>query len=155
MDTPPPPENYSSWLAYAIASMDVRSACLDQIFDNEDAPSYDAIREAAQAELDDLLKKSALPGYRMLNSWQKQLSKHVARSANDVIENGLLASDFPSESVHIQFEEGSELTFRRAFYLGDIPADGSINRIAVFTEHCGYHEFWVGPADQISILSTA
>lgn len=151
MDTPPLPEGYNSWLAYAVATMDVRGTCLDRILDGEDTPPYDAIRQAAQVELDDLLQKSALPGYRMLTNWQKQLSKRVARSVKDVVENGLLASEFPSESVHIQFEEGSELTFRRAFYLGDILTDGGIHRIAVFTEHCGYHEFWIGPEDRVSI----
>ena len=33
------------------------------------------------------------------------------------------------------------------------PADGAIHRVAVFTEQCGYHEFWIGPGDQISATS--
>lgn len=70
-------------------------------------------------------------------------------SQEAIFENGLLATDFSDESVHIHFEDGTELTFRRSFFLGETPADGAIHCVAVFTENCGYHEFWIGPNDRI------
>ena len=47
----------------------------------------------------------------------------------------LKAGDFPRGSVFIEFEDGSKTEFKHSFY----KSDGNI--IAVFTEHCGYHEF--------------
>ena len=70
-----------------------------------------------------------------------------------ILEGNLLATDFSDLAVHIHFEDGTDLTFRRAFYLGETPADGAIHRVAVFTEHCGYHEFWIGPDDRIELIS--
>jgi hypothetical protein len=53
----PAPKGYATWLDYAVATMDVRSAQLETM-DAEDgdgfAPSYDAIRAAAQDDLDTL-----------------------------------------------------------------------------------------------------
>ncbi len=52
-----PPKGFATWLDYAVATMDVRSAqqAMNGLFDEEQVvdplPSYDDIREAAQAEL--------------------------------------------------------------------------------------------------------
>ena len=78
----------------------------------------------------------------------------LGRSAEDIVENNLRATDFSDESVLIQYEDDSLLKFERAFYLGETPADGAIHRVAVFTEHCGYHEFWIGPGSRISANPT-
>lgn len=91
----------------------------------------------------------------LLKRWRRPLSQRVGRSEEALLEDGLLASDFPGSSVHIVFEDGSDLTFRRAFYLGDIEQrtiDKSICRVAVFSEHVGYHEFWIGPGDRIDAV---
>lgn len=91
----------------------------------------------------------------LLRRWKRPLSQRIGRSEEAVLEDGLLASDFPESSVHIVFEDGSDLTFRRAFYLGDIDqraVDQSICRVAVFSEHVGYHEFWIGPGDRIDAV---
>lgn len=80
------------------------------------------------------------------------MKRSIGRSAEDIIENKLLATDFSCDVVQIQFEEGTFLSFRRAFYLGETPVDGAIHRVAVFTEHCGYHEFWIGLDDRIEVL---
>jgi hypothetical protein len=77
----------------------------------------------------------------------------LGRSAENIVENNLLATDFSNDSVHVQFKDGTDLTFRHAFYVGETPADGSIHLVAVFTEHCGYHEFWIGLGDRISAIS--
>lgn len=96
-----------------------------------------------------------MPWVGILENWQKPLSKKLGRSAKDIVEKNLLATDFSDESVRIQFEDGSDLRFQRAFYLGETPDDGAIHRVAIFTEHCGYHEFWIGPGSRISASSTS
>lgn len=91
----------------------------------------------------------------LLNRWKLPLSQRIGRTDDALLEDGLLASDFPNSSVHIAFEDGSDLTFRRAFYLGDIEkrvADKTSCRVAVFSEHVGYYEFWVGPDDHIEVV---
>lgn len=154
MSAPIPPTGFQSWLDYAIATMDARGAHLDRIFsEKDDIPSPDDIRAAAQDELDHLKAMAHLPGYRMLQNWRDALSKRLGRSAEAIIEDSLGLADFSGDSVHVQFEDGTNLTFRRAFYVGERPADGAIHRVAVFTEHCGYHEFWLGPDDRISANS--
>jgi hypothetical protein len=87
---------------------------------------------------------------RMLENWQTALSKRLGRTAEDILENNLLATDFSDDSVRVQFEDGTNLNFRCAFYVGETPDDGAIHWVAVFTEHCGYHEFWIDPASRIS-----
>ncbi|MDO8778002.1 MAG: hypothetical protein Q7K57_56655 [Burkholderiaceae bacterium] len=91
----------------------------------------------------------------LLKRWKQPLSQRIGRSEKVILEDGLLTTDFPDSSVHIVFEDGSDLTFRRAFYLGGIAkhtVDESIYRVAVFSEHVGYHEFWVGPEDRIDVV---
>lgn len=153
MSTPTPPPDFQTWLDYAIATMDARGQYLGRIFSQNDIPSPDDIRAAAQKELDHLKAMAHLPGYRMLQNWQEALSKRLERSAEAIIEEGLGAVDFSADSVRVQFEDGSDLTFRRAFYVGEAPADGAVHRVAVFTEHCGYHELWIGPDDLIEAES--
>lgn len=92
----------------------------------------------------------------LLKRWKLPLSQRLGRSEDSVLEEGLLASDIPNSSVHIVFEDGSDLTFRHAFYLGEVDkpkGDESICRVAVFTEHVGYHEFWIGPEDRIEVVT--
>lgn len=149
----PPPE-FQTWLDYALTTMDVRGTKSDRnIYENE-ALTHADIRAAAVKELSDLRRKAAMPWVGILENWQKPLSKKLGRSAKDIVEKNLLATDFSDESVRIQFEDVSDLRFQRAFYLGETPDDGAIHRVAVFTEHCGYHEFWIGPGSRISASST-
>jgi hypothetical protein len=55
----PPPKGFESWLDYAIATMDVRSAQLESLEDEEGTvPSYEAMRAAAAAELAGLRAKA-------------------------------------------------------------------------------------------------
>lgn len=152
MYTPPP--EFQTWLDYAIATMDLRGAQLDNPLNRNDASTYDDIRAAALNELDYLRQKAAMPWVGILENWQKALSMKLGRSAEDIVENNLRATDFSDESVLIQYKDGSLLKFERAFYLGETPADGAIHRVAVFTEHCGYHEFWIGPGSRISANPT-
>lgn len=68
MSTPTPPTDFQSWLAYAIATMDARWAHLNRIFSEDDIPSQDDIRAAAQEELDHLKQKAAMPWIGMLEN---------------------------------------------------------------------------------------
>jgi hypothetical protein len=134
-----PPSEFQNWLDYALATMDVAAQA----------------RVGASQEVEELRQKVAMPWVSILENWQKPLAKKLGRSAEDIIKNSLLETDFSDECVRIQFEDGSDLKFQRAFYLGETPSDGSIHRIAVFTEHCGFHEFWIGPGSRISATSTS
>ena len=149
MNTPIPPKEFQSCLEYAIATMDVRGAYLDRMFDGGYVPSQDEIRAITQEELEHLKQKAAMPWVGMFENWCNALAEKLGRSAEDILEGKLLHTDFSDAGVRIKFEDGSDLTFRRVFYLGATPSDGSIHRVAVFTEHCGYHEFWIGPGDHI------
>lgn len=153
MYTPPP--EFQTWLDYAIATMDLRGAQLGNTFNGNDASTHDDIRTAALNELDYLRRKAAMPWVGILENWQKALSMKLGRSAEDIVENNLRATDFSDESVLIQYEDGSLLKFERAFYLGEAPDDGAIHRVSVFTDHCGYHEFWIGPGCRISANPTS
>ena len=147
---PSPPTDFQSWLDYAVANLDVRGAYLDRIFDQEDVPSQDSIRAAALDELDQLKQKAIMPWIGMLENWQVALSKKLGRPAAEIVEHNLLPTDFPKTSVLVQFNDGSRLMFRRAFFVGEKAADAVSSRMAIFSEYCGYHEFWLGPKDQIS-----
>lgn len=149
---PTPPTDFQSWLDYAIATMDARGAYLDRIFDKDDVPSQDEIRDAAREEFNHLKRRALMPWIGMLENWQIELSKKLGRSAEDIVECNLLATDFSSDSVHIQFKDGTDLKFRDAFYVSEKTTDEAIHRVAVFTAHCGYHEFMIGPDDRISAI---
>ena len=151
--TIPPPDGYASWLDYAVETLDTRSVQLQTMFDNDKPwiPRED-MRAAAHKELLALQHAAGTPGSALLKRWKLPLSQRTGRSEDAIVEDALLATDFPASSVHIVFEDGSELSFRRAFYLGEVEkrkVDRTICRVAVFTEHCGYHEFWIGPDDRI------
>jgi antitoxin CcdA len=48
---PRPPEGFDSWLSYAVATMDVRSAQQEYLFSGEEPPSREAMREALELEI--------------------------------------------------------------------------------------------------------
>ena len=146
----PPPKPFNSWIEYAIETMDVRNAYIDRLFDDEQPPSQADIRKAANDELNQLKEKVSMRWIAMLENWKVDLSKRLGRSVDEIVSEGLVASDFTDHVVHIKFMDGSELKFQRAFFLGCNSVDGNIHRVAVFAENCGFHEFWVGPNDRIS-----
>lgn len=91
-------------------------------------------------------------GSEFIKRWKVGLSKHLGRSASRLVDHGLEATDFPENGVRIVFEDGSLVHFKRAFAIGlENLADATVvsGRVAIFSEHCGYHEFWVSPQDLI------
>ena len=94
----------------------------------------------------------------LLKRWASAMAQRLGRSEESIVRDGLLASDFPRTGVRIMFEDGSDLRFERAFYLSDVAhrnVDQAISRVAVFTEHVGHHEFWIGPQDQVEVVEPA
>jgi hypothetical protein len=53
--TPMPPDGFRSWLDYAVANFDVRSAQQTYLLNKEEAPSRDSIRAALQREVAELI----------------------------------------------------------------------------------------------------
>lgn len=102
---------------------------------------------AIKSETERLLK-----WLKFLEEWWPDLSQRVKRTFEDVLYKHILQTDFPSESVQIQFSDGSIVVFRNAFYLGIPPEDGGRDDLHVFSKHCGYHRFAVDSNDHIKIV---
>jgi hypothetical protein len=83
----------------------------------------------------------------IINRWLPQLAQKTGRPVATLKADGLNAGDFPMDGVCIDFEDGSRVHFRWAFFVTDPSRRG---KVAVFTEHCGYHEFLLGFEDVIA-----
>lgn len=81
-------------------------------------------------------------------TWMSQLVSHTKRDMNAIKTKGLYATDFPRQSVRINFADGSSVFFKYAFVL---TSPKHPNLVAVFTEHCGYHHFNVYEDDTLAI----
>jgi hypothetical protein len=87
------------------------------------------------------------PDHAVVEAWAVALSATLNRPITTLQTEGLTAGDFPADrELAITFPDHSHATFRYAFFLVD-PAS---RRVAVFTEHCGYHVF---PAVDITIVT--
>lgn len=155
----PPPTGYTSWLDYAVATMDARSANLERAFEQNEVLTSDEIRLLTQQELEHLRQTSHQPWIRIPEHWRPALLNRLGLSADDPTKSHSLVTEFASEGVRIRFKDGSTVHFRNAFYLGMTTRDiaiapgGVTHRVAVFTEHCGFHEFWIGPEDHIEMVT--
>lgn len=67
--------------------------------------------------------------------WAPLLREHIQKTIGEDREH-LSATDF-EHHVRLSFPDGSSAFFLYAFYI----SAPSLNEIAVFTEHCGYHYF--------------
>jgi hypothetical protein len=95
------------------------------------------------------LEKGKPMGHVVPDEWKPRLRAYLrAKCGED--RDRLSASDFPSrQSVHVHFADGSFALFRYAFAI----PDEDRRAVMVFTEHCGYHVFAVGPGD-VEIVQT-
>jgi hypothetical protein len=76
----------------------------------------------------------------VLADWATDLAVKLGRPVEGIQREGLSAYDFsPSQNVKINFGDGSSAEFRYAFAC----IRESASQVAVFTEHCGYLEFWL------------
>lgn len=89
----------------------------------------------------------------LIERWMPQLTAKVGRTEDDLRGQGLWCTDFPSEGVRIDFEDGSFVQFQCAFPLEQKHEGDRGRLVVVFTEHCGYHEFELyGDEDKVSVI---
>ena len=75
---------------------------------------------------------------QILEEWAEDVAAKLGRSADQLRQQGLGASDFPADhDLRIQLMDGSYVQFRYAFAV----KSQKWRAIAVFTEHCGYHVY--------------
>ncbi|HHG3339866.1 hypothetical protein [Vibrio parahaemolyticus] len=74
----------------------------------------------------------------LVSEWAELLSFKLERSAEEIIEKGLLVNDFDNDFIELFFEDGSSCKFMCAFAI----ENPEQSQVAVFTEHCGYHVFF-------------
>ena len=75
----------------------------------------------------------------------EQLVRDYVRRTRGKDRDNLLDYDFQSgQSVRLNFPDGSFAFFEYAFVIEDRVRE----RVAVFTEHCGYHVF---PSSELSV----
>jgi len=79
-------------------------------------------------------------GQEILEAWIDKLSEKLGRPVEELSERGLSATDFSSSSKVVLSNTGElECTFNHAFSV----VNAEVGKVAVFTEHCGYHEFYL------------
>ena len=88
-----------------------------------------------------------MPNKRYLAAeWADLLEAVLKRPALDIREHGLKATDFPAgHSLRLEFADGSQAVSKYAIFA----VNEQLGKLAVFTEHCGYHEF---PSSGVSVL---
>ena len=75
---------------------------------------------------------------RIIDEWAGALSEKLGRSTDEIRTTGLSAEDFsPAQRVELTLADKSFCRFNFAFLV----LDEASRRVAVFTEHCGYHVF--------------
>ncbi len=75
---------------------------------------------------------------QFIMEWIEELSPKLGCAKEVLAAKGLSASDFPVNSeLSIEFPDGSTANFRYAFFV----ESKATNKVAIFTEHCGYFVF--------------
>lgn len=69
-----------------------------------------------------------------VEKYVKELSQKTGKSQQELLAHGLSAYDL-KDIVSVVYEDGSNSNYRYAFFIENK------ENYAVFTEHCGYHEF--------------
>ena len=76
----------------------------------------------------------------LVEEWKDLLAVKLGRPASIISENGLSATDFScSQKVVLRRPHELNCTFENAFSV----IDKEKGKVAVFTEHCGYHIFYL------------
>ena len=89
---------------------------------------------------------------RFIKKWVNELSDKLKKPKDDLLSDGLMADDFGSHNVFIEYEDGSSSHFKNAFFVENDKEYG------IFTEHCDYHEFnkeWLNKIEEEATLATA
>lgn len=82
-----------------------------------------------------MLETTSQKRQRFIKKWVKELSDKLSKPTDDLLSDGLMADDFGSHNVFIEYEDGSSSHFKNAFFVENDKEYG------IFTEHCDYHEF--------------
>lgn len=99
-----------------------------------------------------MMREAVAKRKEFVKRWLPELVAKLGRTEEALLTEGLWCTDFPFEGVRIEFEDGSLVQFPYAFAIEKPIAGGIMRPVAVFTEHCGYHEFLVSHEE---IISTA
>ncbi len=79
-------------------------------------------------------------GQELVEKWKELLAKKLGRSIDEIERRGLSATDFSlSQEVVLTIPGELDCRFKHAFCV----VDEEERRVAVFTEHSGYHEFYL------------
>ena len=77
-------------------------------------------------------------GQEIVKEWKELLARKLKKPVEEIDANGLSSADFGSNMKVVLSNPGElECTFIHAFSLVDEKA----SKVAVFTEHSGYHVF--------------
>jgi hypothetical protein len=82
----------------------------------------------------------------VLSRWLPQLAQKTGRQVAPLKVEGLHSGGFPPGGVRIDFEDGAVVRFRWSFFVTNPARNG---KLAIFTEHCGYHEFSLTSEDRV------
>lgn len=89
-------------------------------------------------------------GQEILNEWVGLVAEKLGKTREEILSRGLTATDFaPSRKVVLSNPSDMECIFSGAFSV----IDSGTGRVAVFTEHCGYHEFYLSGVKVSGITS--
>lgn len=89
-------------------------------------------------------------GQELMGSWKELIAKKLGRSVDEIEARGLSATDFSfSQEVVLNIPGELECRFKHAFCV----IDEEERRVAVFTEHAGYHEFYLAGMKVSEIVS--
>ena len=87
---------------------------------------------------------------QLVEKYKALQAKKLGRDEESILLKGLKAGDFKAgQKVKIKVPGELDCSFYNAFSV----IDESIARVAVFTEHCGYHEFYIHGAKIIESVS--
>lgn len=151
MTTPPPPPGFQTWSQHIESK--VRSMHPWRPLPPGSQPVVpEELRESARRWAIKSDTDQRLKWLKFMEEWWPDLSQRLNRTFEDVLYNRIRQTDYPNESVQIQFSEGSVMVFRNAFCLGTPPSDGCTDDLHVFSKHCGYHNFVVDEKDHIKIV---
>lgn len=89
-------------------------------------------------------------GQEILRHWSLLVAKKLGRPESEILQKGLSASDFNAAmNVTVSVPGELECTFSNAFSV----IDTELARVAVFTEHSGYHQFYLSGAKVSEVTS--
>lgn len=89
-------------------------------------------------------------GQYLVEEWKENLAEKLGRSAEQISKQGLSAKDFScSQKVILDRPDEMKCVFEKAFCI----IDEGRGKVVVFTEHCGYHVFYLSGMKVSEVIS--